>query len=65
MREPQVDEAAVDQQVFVVVGDFPEAEGDDEIIEEIAALYERLSWGGRDKAAKRILQLYDEWKQFG
>jgi hypothetical protein len=32
---------------------FPEAEGDDAIIEEIAALYERLSWDGRDKAAKR------------
>jgi len=44
---------------------FPEAEGDDEIIEEIIALYRRLSWGGRDKAATRILALYNEWKRGG
>jgi hypothetical protein len=44
---------------------FPEADGDDEIIEEIAALYQRLSWGGRNKAATRILALYNEWKRGG
>jgi hypothetical protein len=44
---------------------FPEADGDDEIIEEIVALYRRLSWGGRDKAATRILALYNEWKRGG
>lgn len=44
---------------------FPEAEGDDEVIEEIVALYRQLSWGGRDKAARRILALYDEWKRGG
>jgi hypothetical protein len=42
---------------------FPEADDDDEIIEEIVALYRRLSWGGRDKAAKRVIKLYDEWKR--
>jgi hypothetical protein len=44
---------------------FPEADGDDEIIEEIVALYQQLSWGGRDKAATRILTLYNEWKRGG
>jgi hypothetical protein len=44
---------------------FPEAEGDGAIIEEIVALYQRLSWGGRDKAATRILALYNEWKRGG
>jgi hypothetical protein len=44
---------------------FPEANGDDELIEEIVALYRSLSWGGRDKAATRILALYNEWKRGG
>jgi hypothetical protein len=44
---------------------FPEADGDDEIVEEIVALYGRLSWGGRYKANKRILALYNTWKRGG
>jgi hypothetical protein len=44
---------------------FPEADGDDEIIERMVADFRQLSWGGRDKAAKRILGLYNEWKRGG
>jgi hypothetical protein len=44
---------------------FPEADTDDEIVAQIAALFRQLSWGGRNKAVNAIKRLYDEWHRNG
>ena len=41
---------------------FPSAETDDDILEEIENLFRRLSWNGCVRGIKRIGQLYNEWQ---
>ena len=41
---------------------FPDADGDDELIEDLVNVFRQLSWDGRARGMRRLKKLYNDWR---